>query len=182
MTHREDPTGRRPGPSEGTLTRLLREVMASADAPASPWDTALRPGRPDRPVRAYPRSAGAASARSGRRATPSSSVRWPSRPSSTPPRRWPTSGCWPRRRPRPIFPSQHRHPLRRGEVRARAVPGHGVAARGDAGLSSGREPCLHARPCASPPRSPAAWPTPMSGASCTATSRRGTSTSAREAA
>lgn len=44
MAHREDPTARPPTPSEGTLTGLLREVLASGDAPPVPWDAALQPG------------------------------------------------------------------------------------------------------------------------------------------
>ncbi len=44
MAHREDPTGRRPTPTEGTLTGLLREVMASGEAPESPWEAVLQPG------------------------------------------------------------------------------------------------------------------------------------------
>ncbi len=44
MAHREAPTRRPPTPTEGTITGLLREVLASGDGPQTPWDGALQPG------------------------------------------------------------------------------------------------------------------------------------------
>ena len=182
MAHREDPTPRPPPPSEGTLTGLLREVLASGDAPPTPLGRRAPARSPDRPVRADPRDR----------------TRWIRLGLGGPRRRAEAQGglqghsqrlSGDRRRARarrgggrgPPLAREHRHAVRRGEERARSLPGHGTAAGGTPLAQAGSRLARSPRgPAHRRRRSPGASPTATHGVSCTGISRPGTSSSARE--